>query len=110
MATARPDADLAAWSAYLTDEIRVLPSGVVRYHLAAPSDRWAELLRKRDPALRVRRNYPYRGAADGLPTWLRRRFPARVYLGVELEANQAYLAGPRRAELARALAETLAVL
>jgi len=72
--------------------------------------RWAELLRKRDPALRVRRNYPYRGAADGLPTWLRRRFPARVYLGVELEANQAYLAGPRRAELARALAETLAVL
>lgn len=69
--------------------------------------RWAELLRERDPTLRVRLNYPYRGAADGLPTWLRRRFPAGAYVGVELEANQAYLASPRRAALARALAETL---
>ena len=72
--------------------------------------RWAELLRTRDPALRVRLNYPYRGAADGLSTWLRHRFPASAYLGVELEANQAYLAGPRRAALARALADTLAAL
>lgn len=72
--------------------------------------RWAELLRARAPGLRVRLNYPYRGAADGLPTWLRRRFPARAYLGVELEANQAYLAGSRRAELARALADSLAAL
>ncbi len=72
--------------------------------------RWAELLRERDPTLRVRLNYPYRGAADGLPTWLRRRHPAGAYLGVELEANQAYLAGPRRVALARALAESLDAL
>ncbi len=72
--------------------------------------RWAELLRQRDAGLRVRRNYPYRGAADGLPTWLRRRFPASAYLGVELEANQAYLAGPRRTALAHALSETLAAI
>jgi predicted N-formylglutamate amidohydrolase len=85
------------------------------YDSARPAERntclrWAELLRQRDAGLRVRRNYPYRGAADGLPTWLRRRFPASAYLGVELEANQAYLAGPRRAELARVLAETLAAI
>jgi predicted N-formylglutamate amidohydrolase len=42
--------------------------------------------------VRVRMNYPYRGAADGLTTHLRRRFPASRYLGIELEVNQA-LAG-----------------
>lgn len=41
--------------------------------------------------LRVRRNAPYRGVADGLPTWLRRRFPAQRYAGIELEVNQAML-------------------
>lgn len=47
--------------------------------------------------LRVRRNYPYRGAADGLPTLLRRRLPSSAYLGLELELNQALLAErPRR--------------
>jgi len=42
------------------------------------------------PALRVRRNYPYRGVADGLATYLRRKFP-RGYTGVEIELNQACL-------------------
>ena len=70
--------------------------------------RWAELLRERIPALRVRLNYPYRGAADGLPTWLRRRFPTSAYLGIELEVNQAYLRGPKWTALAHALSETLA--
>ena len=42
--------------------------------------------------LRVRRNYPYRGVADGLPTLLRRRFSSKAYLGLELELNQALLA------------------
>lgn len=51
----------------------------------------AELLRAA-PALRVRRNFPYRGAADGLPTWLRRRFGAG-YAGLELEINQRFPLG-----------------
>jgi predicted N-formylglutamate amidohydrolase len=71
---------------------------------------WAALLRKRVPGLRVRCNYPYRGAADGLPTWLRRRFPAKAYLGVELEVNQALLASQRRAELTRALGDILSMI
>lgn len=58
----------------------------------------------------VRRNYPYRGTADGLVVELRRRFRAANYLGVELELNQALLAGAdcRRAFL-RDLALTLRV-
>lgn len=40
------------------------------------------------PQLRIRRNYPYRGTADGFTTYLRTRFPARAYAGIELEINQ----------------------
>jgi predicted N-formylglutamate amidohydrolase len=72
--------------------------------------RWEETLEALDPALRVRRNYPYRGAADGLPTWLRRRFPGRSYAGVELELNQALLDGRRRAQVADLLARSIELL
>jgi len=41
--------------------------------------------------LRVRRNAPYRGVADGAPTWLRRQFTAARYIGLELELNQSFL-------------------
>jgi len=40
------------------------------------------------PHLRVRRNYPYRGTADGFTTDLRHRFPGNRYAGIELEINQ----------------------
>lgn len=53
--------------------------------------RWRSRLRVQAPDLRVRRNYPYLGRADGLPTALRRVFPAEDYLGFELELNQALL-------------------
>lgn len=71
--------------------------------------RWVERLRERHPALRVRRNAPYRGSADGLTTALRREWGARAYRGIEVELSQAALArrGPRRALLA-ALAGILA--
>ncbi len=48
-------------------------------------------IREFAPELRVRFNYPYRGAADGLTTALRRRWSARQYIGVEIELNQALL-------------------
>ncbi len=72
--------------------------------------RWEEILEALDPTLRVRRNYPYRGAADGLPTWLRRRFPGRSYAGVELELNQALLVGRRSAQVAGLLARSIELL
>lgn len=54
-------------------------------------------LRERVPSLRVRRNYPYAGNADGLTTFLRKRYRAAEYAGVEIELNQAIVgAAPRR--------------
>ena len=50
--------------------------------------RWQAELNRLDPALRVRRNYPYRGLSDCLVTTLRRQFGGERYLGVEIEVNQ----------------------
>lgn len=53
--------------------------------------RWQrELLRLR-PDLRVRRNYPYLGTADGFTTYLRRRFLPSAYCGIEVEVNQRWV-------------------
>ncbi len=56
---------------------------------------------------RIRRNYPYRGAADGLTTALRRSFKPCDYLGLELEINQALLVPVPSRELAATFAETI---
>jgi predicted N-formylglutamate amidohydrolase len=52
---------------------------------------WKDELRAAWPELRVRRNFPYRGTTDGMPTWLRRTLDATRYSGVELEVNQRLL-------------------
>jgi len=52
---------------------------------------WAGALGRRFPHLSVRRNQPYRGASDGLTTWLRSRYPDGRYVGVEIEVNQRLL-------------------
>lgn len=72
-------------------------------------DRWAEGIRERDASLVVRRNYPYRGVSDGFVTHLRRRFPARRYIGVELEVNQRFTThkGEESAILPGTLVESL---
>ncbi len=73
-----------------------------------PGRRWEKeychrlknILQKTSPLLRVRFNYPYLGKADGLTTWLRKKFPEELYAGIELEVNQALLknkAGQRAA-------------
>lgn len=59
----------------------------------ALSQRWQRALATLAPELRVRRNYPYLGKADGLTTALRRRFAPERYFGIELEINQALLTG-----------------
>ncbi|MBZ0269625.1 N-formylglutamate amidohydrolase [bacterium] len=50
---------------------------------------WACQLTEDAPGLRVRRNAPYRGTADGFPTYLRKRF-GNAYVGIELEVNQRF--------------------
>lgn len=70
--------------------------------------RWQRALAGADAGLRVRRNAPYRGAADGLTTALRREHAARDYLGIELEASQSLLSSAaRRRRLAGAVAALL---
>jgi predicted N-formylglutamate amidohydrolase len=69
--------------------------------------RWGARLGEQAPGLRLRYNYPYRGATDGLPTWLRRRHSVASYLGFELEVNQAIAATPRWRDVGEALAASL---
>lgn len=53
--------------------------------------RWQAQIRALAPELKVRRNYPYAGKSDGFTAYLRRRFPAEVYIGIELEINQKHV-------------------
>jgi len=72
--------------------------------------RWARLLRERAPELRIARNRPYRGIADGLVTHLRTRFPVSRYLGLEVEISQRFFGpgGKSRAAAVRAVEESFA--
>lgn len=59
----------------------------------------------------VRRNFPYFGHTDGFTSWLRSRWPANRYLGIEIECNQRLsrtVPGQRR--LLRALGDALRTL
>jgi len=59
--------------------------------------RWKASLALIAPQVKVRRNYPYAGKADGLTSALRVTFPDRAYIGLELEINQRIVfAGGRR--------------
>ena len=53
-------------------------------------------LQSAHPELRVGRNYPYRGTADGFTPYLRRLFPDKHYAGIEIEINQRYPLGEQR--------------
>ena len=58
--------------------------------------RWQVRLKTQAPHLKVRRNYPYTGKSDGFTAYLRRCFPADVYVGIELEINQKHVLNQRR--------------
>ena len=77
--------------------------------------RWQAALRARVPGWTIRRNYPYRGQNDGLTRYLRERFDAAAYAGIELEINQKHVGtgnampAPQRAAVALALRDALSV-
>lgn len=52
---------------------------------------WQARLKAAAPEWTVRRNYPYRGRSDGFTAYLRRRFAADAYLGIELEINHRHV-------------------
>jgi predicted N-formylglutamate amidohydrolase len=90
--------------------VREIDLGLL-YDPRRPSERafcaaWARSLRAALPELRIRRNAPYRGAADGHTTALRRRFADPRYLGIEIELNQALASTRELPRIARALART----
>ncbi|MDQ3194860.1 MAG: N-formylglutamate amidohydrolase [Burkholderiales bacterium] len=70
--------------------------------------RWQAALKAAAPKLKVRRNYPYAGKADGLTCTFRRSFSPAKYVGIELEINQKHAkAGARWRQLRRIVAATL---
>ena len=54
------------------------------------STAWQKELEK-NLAVKVRRNYPYRGHTDGLTTTLRKRWEESQYVGICIEVNQKHL-------------------
>jgi predicted N-formylglutamate amidohydrolase len=54
---------------------------------------WKTEIQAANPQLVVRRNYPYRGADDGLTTHLRRLQADPQYAGIEIEINQKHPGG-----------------
>jgi predicted N-formylglutamate amidohydrolase len=73
---------------------------------------WLHALHWEAPLLRVKKNYPYKGSSDGLTTALRDKFAASRYLGIELEVNQALMAGPARrfTDIPNRIARSLALM
>lgn len=76
----------------LDGEVRQADIGLL-YDPSRPEEkelcaRWRSALKERARDLKVRLNYPYTGKSDGFTAYLRRRFPADRYIGIELEINQ----------------------
>jgi predicted N-formylglutamate amidohydrolase len=97
----------------LNREVRRADVGLL-YHPGRRAERelcarWKAALAVAVPQVRVRRNYPYAGKADGLTSYLRRRFASGAYVGIELEVNQRIVlaGGARWKALRQVLVETL---
>lgn len=98
------------FSPVMKGKIREMDVGILYDPRRARELRWARLVQKQieeETGLRVRRNAPYRGTADGLPTGLRRSLSPRQYLGIELEINQALVWPKANDNLVRVLASAM---
>jgi predicted N-formylglutamate amidohydrolase len=70
--------------------------------------RWQEGMLKTHRRLRVVPNLPYAGTDDGLTTYLRTRWPASDYAGIEIEINHRFFKRSRETQrkIVQALLET----
>jgi predicted N-formylglutamate amidohydrolase len=102
-----------SFTAELNGKVRHADVGLLyhpgRHGEAELCARWKASLAAFAPQLRVRRNYPYAGKADGLTSHLRVLFPRGAYVGIELEVNQRIMlaAGRRWTALRGALIDSL---
>ncbi len=89
--TRQPTIHLAihSFTPILNDELRNTTVGLLYDPSRRPEKDFALQLQRNLTGVRTRRNYPYRGISDGLPTRLRKELPADRYLGLEIELNQA---------------------
>jgi predicted N-formylglutamate amidohydrolase len=71
---------------------------------------WQKKLEIVLPALEIRLNYPYLGIEDGFTTYLRTKFTASHYIGIEIEVNQQYVGKPELSQIQQALASTFSEL
>ncbi|TWU59798.1 N-formylglutamate amidohydrolase [Rubripirellula tenax] len=56
-----------------------------RKNEAAIANAWCKDLATRLPRMRIAANQPYLGTDDGLTTWIRTKFAAPEYVGIEIE-------------------------
>ncbi len=59
------------------------------------------------PDVTTRFNEPYKGTDDGIATMLRKKFPGREYLGIEIELNQKFVDTPILASIRKALYQAI---
>jgi predicted N-formylglutamate amidohydrolase len=99
----------ALWKSYARDADVGLLYDPRRLGECMLCKRWQCAMKAAYPEFTVRRNYPYTGKSDGLPTYLRRRFPDVGYVGIELEINQKHIVSEqsRWPALQRSLIQTL---
>jgi predicted N-formylglutamate amidohydrolase len=97
MAAGKPVLHLSihSFSPVKNDRIRRADIGLL-YDSARPYEKvvcafLAEFLQEKARSLRVRKNYPYLGKTDGFTAFLRKKYSAKLYAGIEIEMNQAYL-------------------
>jgi len=87
----------------MTSQLEGLVRGMdmaLLYDPARPTERrladdWKHGMQQRVRGIRLRRNAPYRGVSDGLPTSIRKELPDARYAGFELELNQRAFANGR---------------
>jgi predicted N-formylglutamate amidohydrolase len=98
----------------LNNKVRRADVGVL-YDPARPGEQsLADLVKKTlatsRPDLQIRKNYPYLGKSDGFTKALRKKWSALHYIGIEIEVNQQWYFGDRRAwkQLTHALADVFA--
>jgi predicted N-formylglutamate amidohydrolase len=68
---------------------------------------WKDRLATELPELLVMLNVPYNGADDGFTTYLRTKYTADKYLGIELEVNQKYAGHASLELIKKAIVSTL---
>lgn len=71
---------------------------------------WHSLMSHHSPNFRIRLNYPYSGKSDNFTHALRKQYPEKSYLGIELECNQALFDDDLYQELIPLLSDSLAQL